>query len=147
MHERDPGEVFVVIGDGTYLMSPTELVTAVEEGLKLTVVVLDNGGYRSIEALGPGAAPFGVAVDYVANARSMGCAAALATTADELRDALAGARAGDATTVIVCPTEPARSLLSSGAFWDLGVPEVATDQATRRRTADHLDARAAQRFL
>jgi len=145
LHEGDGGEVIVVIGDGTYLMSPTELVTAVEEGLKLTVVLLDNGGYRSIEALGPGAAPFGSSVDFVANARSMGCAATLAQTPDELREALATARAGEATTVIVCPTEPGRALLGSGAFWDLGVPEVAADEATRRRTAEHLDARAAQR--
>jgi 3D-(3,5/4)-trihydroxycyclohexane-1,2-dione acylhydrolase (decyclizing) len=147
MHEGDAGEVIVVIGDGTYLMSPTELVTAAEEGLKLTVVLLDNGGYRSIEALGPGSAAFGSAVDYVANARSMGCSAVPATTVDELGVALAAARAGDATTVIVCPTEPGRSLLPSGAFWDLGVPEVAADEATLQRSADHLDARAAQRFL
>jgi 3D-(3,5/4)-trihydroxycyclohexane-1,2-dione acylhydrolase (decyclizing) len=149
MHEGDDPEVIVVIGDGTYLMGPTELVTAVEERLRLTVVVLDNAGYRSIAALADGAAPgnsFQTPVDYVANARSMGCAAVLATTADELRDALAAAR-GDSTTVIVCPTEPGRSLLSSGAFWDLGVPEVAEDEAMRRRTADHLEARAAQRYL
>ena len=57
------------------------------------------------------------------------------------------ARDGDASTVIVCPTEPGRSLLSSGAFWDLGVPEVADDEAVRRRTADHLEARVAQRYL
>jgi 3D-(3,5/4)-trihydroxycyclohexane-1,2-dione acylhydrolase (decyclizing) len=150
MREGDDPEVIVVIGDGTYLMGPTELVTAVEERLKLTVVVLDNAGYRSIAALADGAAPgnaFQTPVDYVANARSMGCAAILAATADELRDALAAARGGDATTVIVCPTEPGRSLLSSGAFWDLGVPEVAEDEALSRRTADHLEARAAQRYL
>jgi 3D-(3,5/4)-trihydroxycyclohexane-1,2-dione acylhydrolase (decyclizing) len=149
MHDGDGPEVIVVIGDGTYLMGPTELVTAVEERLKLTVVVLDNAGYRSIARLADGAAPgnaFDAPVDYVANARSMGCGAVLAATADELRDALAVARAGEETTVIVCPTEPGRSLLSSGAFWDLGVPEVADDEAMTRRTADHVEARAAQRF-
>ncbi len=150
MHEGDGPEVVVVIGDGTYLMTPTELVTAVQEGLKLTVVLLDNGGYRSIDALGDGVAvssAFDAPVDYVANARSMGCEAVLAETVDELEAALAAARAGDATTVIVCPTEPGRRLLGSGAFWDLGVPEVAADEATRRRTLEHLDARAAQRHL
>ena len=149
MHEGDGPEVMVVIGDGTYLMGPTELVTAVEQRLKLTVVLLDNAGYRSIAALADGAAPgsaFEAPVDYVANARSMGCGAVLAATAAELREALAVARAGDDTTVIVCPTEPGRSLLSSGAFWDLGVPEVADDEAVRRRTAEHLEARAAQRY-
>jgi 3D-(3,5/4)-trihydroxycyclohexane-1,2-dione acylhydrolase (decyclizing) len=150
LREGDGAEVVVVIGDGTYLMSPTELVTAVDERLKLTVVVLDNGGYQSINALARGTSvisDFRAPVDYVANARSMGCEAVLAATADALRDALVAARVGDATSVIVCPTEPGRSLLSSGAFWDLGVPEVATDEATRRRSADHLDARLAQRHL
>jgi 3D-(3,5/4)-trihydroxycyclohexane-1,2-dione acylhydrolase (decyclizing) len=151
LHEGDDGEVIVVIGDGTYLMNPTELVTAVGERLKLTVVVLDNGGYRSIEALGlagTGAGvsqPFDVAVDYVANARSMGCEAVLAETVDELDAALHGARDGSATTVIVCPTAPQRALLSAGAFWDLGVPEVADDEATRQHTAEHHRRAEAQR--
>lgn len=166
MHEGDDGEVFVVIGDGTYLMAPTELVTSVQDGLKVTVLVLDNGGYQSISrlALGGTGATVGnefrargadgllpdgapLAVDYVANARSMGCRAELAETAEELRTALADARATDVSTVIVCPTEPGRSLLSSGAFWDLGVPEVADDATTRELTAAHLDARRAQRYL
>jgi 3D-(3,5/4)-trihydroxycyclohexane-1,2-dione acylhydrolase (decyclizing) len=150
LREGDGGEVVVVIGDGTYLMSPTELVTAVQERLKLTVVVLDNGGYQSINALaGEGSvrSDFEAPVDFVANARSMGCEAVLATTADELRDALVAAHRGDATTVIVCPTERGRFLLPSGAFWDLGMPEVAADAATRRRSADHVEARLAQRHL
>jgi 3D-(3,5/4)-trihydroxycyclohexane-1,2-dione acylhydrolase (decyclizing) len=151
LHEGDAGEVIVVIGDGTYLMSPTELVTAVGERLKLTVVVLDNGGYRSIEALGLAntgdgvSRPFGVAVDYVANARSMGCEAVLAETIDELDAALRAARDGSATTVIACPITPRRALLPGEAFWDLGVPEVADDEATRRRTAEHLTRAEAQR--
>jgi 3D-(3,5/4)-trihydroxycyclohexane-1,2-dione acylhydrolase (decyclizing) len=151
LHEGDGGEVIVVIGDGTYLMSPTELVTAVGERLKLTVVVLDNGGYRSIESLGLAGTgtgvsqPFAVAVDYVANARSMGCEAILAETVDQLDAALRAARDGSSTTVIVCPTAPRRALLSAGAFWDLGVPEVADDEATRRLTAEHLTRAEAQR--
>jgi 3D-(3,5/4)-trihydroxycyclohexane-1,2-dione acylhydrolase (decyclizing) len=166
MREGAGGEVFVVIGDGTYLMHPTELVTAVQEDLKLTVVILDNGGYQSINGLALGHAgtaagnefrrrgadgrfPDGerLAVDYVANARSMGCEAVLAATVDELDAALRGARDGDATTVIVCPTDPDRGLLSAEAFWDLGVPEVADDETTRRRTAEHLARAKAQRRL
>ena len=107
MHEGPGPEVLVVIGDGTYLMCPTELVTAAQEGLKLTVVVLDNGGYRSIDGLArsntgsgvgnerrrrgaDGRLPDGdiVPVDFVANARSMGCAAVLA---ESLRRAARGA--------------------------------------------------------
>jgi 3D-(3,5/4)-trihydroxycyclohexane-1,2-dione acylhydrolase (decyclizing) len=161
------GEVFVVIGDGTYVMAPSELFTAAQERLRLTVVVLDNGGYQSISRLalgstgtsvgnefrargGDGRLPDGppVRVDIAANARSMGCAGVVAATADELRAALAGARdRRDRPTVIVCPTAPGRSLLPSGAFWDLGVPEAATSGETRARTAAHLEARRAQRYL
>jgi 3D-(3,5/4)-trihydroxycyclohexane-1,2-dione acylhydrolase (decyclizing) len=151
MHDGDEGEVIVVIGDGTYLMNPTELVTSVQEGLKLTVVVLDNGGYQSINALALGNTgasagnEFRVEVDYVANARSMGCHALAAETPDELAAALAEARTADRTTVVVCPTEPGRSLLPAGAFWDLGVPYVSTDPATQRLVAEHLERSAAQR--
>jgi len=164
MREGPAGEVFVVIGDGTYLMHPTELVTAVQEDLKLTVVILDNGGYQSINGLALGHAgaaagnelrrrgadgrfPDGerLAVDYVANARSMGCEAVLAETVDALDGALRGARAADATTVIVCPTAPHRALLSGEAFWDLGVPAVAADETTRRLAADHLARADTQR--
>lgn len=164
MHEGAGGEVFVVIGDGTYLMSPTELVTAAQERLKLTVLVLDNGGYQSISRLARGATgttvgnefrrrgadgrlPDGepLAVDYVANARSMGCEAVRAATPAELEEALRTARAGDRTTVIHCPIAPLRSLLASGAFWDLGVPQVAESEQTRALTAEHLLAASAQR--
>jgi 3D-(3,5/4)-trihydroxycyclohexane-1,2-dione acylhydrolase (decyclizing) len=167
LREGPEPEVVVVIGDGTYLLSPTELFTAAQEGMRLTVVVLDNGGYQSINRLalgGTGATagnefrargadgrlPDGarVRVDIAANARSMGCAGVVAATADELRAALADARAvRDRPTVIVCPTAPERSLLPAGAFWDLGVPEVAASDDTQARTAAHLEAREAQRYL
>jgi 3D-(3,5/4)-trihydroxycyclohexane-1,2-dione acylhydrolase (decyclizing) len=145
-------------------MSPTELVTAVQEGLALTVVVLDNGGYQSINRLALGYTGAGVghefrrrgldgrfpdgervAVDFVANARSMGCEAVLAETADALDGALRAARESRATTVIVCPTAPGRALLSAEAFWDLGAPEVAADELTRRLTAEHRARAEAQR--
>lgn len=165
MHEAGRGEVFVVIGDGTYLMNPTELFTAIQEGLKLTVIVLDNGGYQSISHLAltntgatvgnefrsradgeriAGGPP--VSVDFVSNAMSMGCDAVLAATPEQLHEALSAARRSDRTHVIVCPTAADRSLLSSGAFWDLGVPEVTSNQETARRAADHAERSRAQRL-
>jgi 3D-(3,5/4)-trihydroxycyclohexane-1,2-dione acylhydrolase (decyclizing) len=166
MRAGPAGEVIVIIGDGTYLMNPTELVTAVQDDLKLTVVVLDNGGYQSISrlALGSTGATVGnefrgrgrdgrfpdgdrLSVDYVANARSLGCDAVLAETPDVLRAALQRAREAHGTTVIVCPTAPGRSLLSSDAFWDLGVPEVAADATTRELTTAHRARAAAQRHF
>jgi 3D-(3,5/4)-trihydroxycyclohexane-1,2-dione acylhydrolase (decyclizing) len=158
-------EVFVVIGDGTYLMQPTELLTAVQESLKLTVLVLDNGGYQSIDRLAVGNAGIGVGnefrvrgddgllpdgerigVDFVANAASMGCRALLAATEDELRSALAEARRGSETTVIVCPTDPAGALPASGAFWDLGVPEVARSPEVERLSAEFAERRSSEQL-
>ncbi|MCW2994888.1 MAG: iolD [Conexibacter sp.] len=164
MHEGDGAEVLVVVGDGTFLMSPTELVTATQEDLKITVVVLDNGGYQSINGLAVGNTGSGagnefrargadgrlpdgepVRVDLAAMARSMGCAGVAVSSTEKLRAALGAARAGDRSTVIVVPTAADRPLLSGGAFWDLGVPEVSTDAHTQALTADFLDCRRAQR--
>jgi 3D-(3,5/4)-trihydroxycyclohexane-1,2-dione acylhydrolase (decyclizing) len=135
------GEVIVVIGDGTYVMAPTELLTAVQEGVKVTVVVIDNGGYGSIDALArdrtggsvgnlfrargvDGRFPDGrrVPIDIAANAASMGAAATVATSIPALLEALAAARAADGPTVIVCPVT-GRALLDSGAHWEVGVAQ------------------------
>lgn len=164
MHEGPDPQVIVVIGDGTYLMNPTELFTAAQEELKLTVVILDNGGYQSISHLALGNTghtagnefrsrigdepiPTGpaIAVDFVANAQSMGCDATTAATVAELRAALAQARATSRSTVIVCPTARDRSLLSSEAFWDLGVPQATSDPQTRELASDLRTRARAQR--
>ena len=164
LREPGAGEVFVVIGDGTYLMHPSELLTAIQERVKLTVLVLDNGGYQSINRLALGStgrtpgnefrargasglSPDGgpVPVDFVSNARSMGCEAVLAEDLTQLEAALGAARASTTTTVIVCPIEPDGALLPAGAFWDLGVPEVAADATTQRLTDEHVAQRAQQR--
>lgn len=152
MADPEAGEVLVVIGDGTYLMAPTELVTAADEGLRLTVVVLVNGGYRSIEALqlatvGEG---FGTAfhgeVDYVANAESLGCPAWEASTPDQLAAALERARAVDGPALVACHVEPRRLAAGGGAWWDLGVAEVAGSEEVRGRAAAQAAGRARQRF-
>ncbi|HTE62117.1 MAG TPA: 3D-(3,5/4)-trihydroxycyclohexane-1,2-dione acylhydrolase (decyclizing) [Solirubrobacteraceae bacterium] len=154
MHEGEGGEIFVLIGDGTYLMGASELVTAVQEQWKLTVVVLDNSGYGSIDALARGKSGVSIgneflaregggalAVDYAANAASFGCRGRRADDADALADALADARDGGVTTVIHCPTAPGRPLLDTGAFWDLGVPEAAGAESVRALAAAHLAGR------
>jgi 3D-(3,5/4)-trihydroxycyclohexane-1,2-dione acylhydrolase (decyclizing) len=149
MHGGDDGEVFAVVGDGTFLMNPTELVTAVQERLKITVVLIDNGGYGSIDGLAVGRTggsvgnmfrargddgrfPDGerVVVDFAANAASMGCEATVAETADALRRALAAARGSAAPTVIVCPVK-GRPLIDAGASWEIGVAEVVDEGGER----------------
>jgi 3D-(3,5/4)-trihydroxycyclohexane-1,2-dione acylhydrolase (decyclizing) len=157
------GEVYAVIGDGTYLMGGTgELVTARQEGLKLTVVLVENGGYQSIHGLqrsrtgrsfglefrersGPGLDGPAVEVDYAANARSLGCAAYVATTLGELRDALEAARHETRPAVVVARVEPRRLLLDSECWWDVGVAEVSERAETRELAAEHAHGRALQR--
>ena len=163
MHEGPAGEVFVVIGDGTYLMGASELVTSIQDRLKLTVVVLDNGGYQSIHGLAssstgvsagnefrarngddPLLAGPRLEVDFAANAESFGCAAFRADDLGSLEAALSAARTQDRSAVIVCRTAPDRPLPPSGAFWDLGVPEAALDERTTELAADHRRTGAAR---
>jgi 3D-(3,5/4)-trihydroxycyclohexane-1,2-dione acylhydrolase (decyclizing) len=127
-------------------------VTAAQEQLKVTVVVLVNGGYRSIESLqratlGRGFGnEFGVPVDYAANARSLGAAAWNATSVEQFAAALAAAREHPGPALIACEVEPRRTVLSAGAWWDLGVPEVSPDPQIRELAAAHARAGEGQRF-
>ncbi len=146
------GEVYVVIGDGTYLMGSTgELVTARQEGLKVTILVVENGGYQSIHGLQRARTgrsfglEFGVDVDYAANARSLGCAAFVVSSLDQLRDALHEARGEIRPTVIVTRVEPHRLLLDSECWWDVGVAEASERPETRRLSAEHARGRSLQR--
>jgi 3D-(3,5/4)-trihydroxycyclohexane-1,2-dione acylhydrolase (decyclizing) len=160
----DADEVYVVIGDGTYLMGgATELVTARQERLKLTVIVIENGGYQSIHGLQRSrtGVSFGlefrersegvlegrdIDVDYASNARSLGCAAHFVSTLDELGDALEAARDEPRPVVIVARVEPRRLLLDSRCWWDVGVPETSERPETRALAAEHAGDRELQRF-
>jgi 3D-(3,5/4)-trihydroxycyclohexane-1,2-dione acylhydrolase (decyclizing) len=129
MHEGPAGEVIVVVGDGSLLMAPAELLTAVQAGLKVTVIVVDNAGYGSIQALARDQAGVSVgnelpAVDHAGLAAAFGARGVRVQSAAELATALAQARAGDVTTLIHCPVGEGDPP-SAGAFWDLGVPAVA----------------------
>ncbi len=119
--ERD---VFVMIGDGSYLMLHTEIVTAVQEGVAFTIVLVDNHGFQSIHGLqmGSGTPSFGnelrfrseggvldgppVPVDFAKNAESLGARAITATTAEELEQALAEAKAESRVTVVCVEVDP-----------------------------------------
>jgi 3D-(3,5/4)-trihydroxycyclohexane-1,2-dione acylhydrolase (decyclizing) len=135
MHEGPDGEVFVIVGDGSFLMAPAELATAVQHNLKATIVVLDNAGYGSIDALAGDSSVgnrFTVTTDFAALATSLGGKGVRAEDADALARALAEAREQDATTLIHCPTVDGE-VPASGAFWDLGVPEPRRHRAPRQR--------------
>jgi len=160
------GEVYVLIGDGTYLMNPTELVTAVQENLKITVVLSENHGYQCIRRLQMGRAghSFGnefrqrdrrsnrledefVAVDFARNAESFGARAWHVFTQEELREALAAARPESRPCVIVVETEKYRNLPSAGLWWDVAVAEVSNDPLTQKLRAQYeQDRDRLQRF-
>lgn len=165
MAEGAAGEAYVVIGDGTYLMAPSELATAVQEGLKITVVVIVNGGYQSIHGLQETSVgiSFGnefrfrdpdedvlsgdwIDVDFAANARSFGCTVFEVADEAELRQALANAEEESGPVVIVARVEARRGLLDSGAWWDLGVPLVSESEATQDAVAAREARRTEQRF-
>jgi 3D-(3,5/4)-trihydroxycyclohexane-1,2-dione acylhydrolase (decyclizing) len=131
---RRGGNVISFVGDGSYLMLNSDLLSSVIAGDKLIVVLCDNGGYAVIDRLqvGQGNAPFNnmfedvgpnrVDVDWVAHARSLGCLAEQVTTIAELEQAFERARAAERTTVIVIRTAP-HAWTDGGAFWEVGVSE------------------------
>ncbi|MFF5044078.1 3D-(3,5/4)-trihydroxycyclohexane-1,2-dione acylhydrolase (decyclizing) [Streptomyces nigra] len=140
--------VWALVGDGTYLMMPTEIVTAVQEGLPVNVVLLQNHGYASIGGLSAetGGERFGTAyryraadgsftgaplpVDLAANAASLGMEVLRAKTVGELREALAAARASDRPTCVYVETDTTRATSPGAeAWWDVPVAEVAGREA------------------
>jgi 3D-(3,5/4)-trihydroxycyclohexane-1,2-dione acylhydrolase (decyclizing) len=146
-------EVIALLGDGSYLMLHTELLTSLQEGLPITVVLVDNGGYQCIHDLqrSCGGRSFGnefrrrderrqrlegerLEIDFVQNARSFGAEAVRAETSDELKAALEAARASSRSMLIHVPVEP--SPLPGFAWWDVPMSEVSavdTVQEERRR--------------
>lgn len=159
-------EVYVYIGDGTYLMNPTELMTAMQESLKVTVVISENHGYQIIRALQMARAgrSFGnefrgrdagsdrlegeyLEIDFAANARSFGARAWHVRSPDELRQALREARSETRACVIVCETEKHRYLPPSDVWWDIASAEATNDPMTRKlREGYEAERRTSQRF-
>ena len=144
--ERD---VICMIGDGSYLMANSELVTAAMMGIAFTVVVTDNRGFGCINRLqrATGGAEFNnllahtvhetlPAIDFAAHAASLGAQAVKVGSIAELERALAGRRQATGPYVIVIDTDPYPSTPHGGHWWDVAVPEVSTRREVR-------DARAA----
>ncbi len=125
-------EVTVLVGDGSYLMMNSEIATSVQLGAKLTIVLLDNGGFGCINRLqaATGGASFnnlfaaGSGVDFAAHAASLGAVSRRVAGIAELEVALAESRAAPRSCVIVIATDPALSTGEGGAWWDVAVPDV-----------------------
>jgi 3D-(3,5/4)-trihydroxycyclohexane-1,2-dione acylhydrolase (decyclizing) len=160
-------EVYVMVGDGSYLMLAQEIVTAVQEQIKLTIVLVQNHGFASIGELSEslGSQRFGtwyryrnretgrldgdvLPVDLAANAASMGADVLNATTIDEFEAALREARASSRLTVVQVHTDPLVRAPSSEGWWDVPVAEVAELDSTRTaRSAYERSKREQRRYI
>ncbi|MDX6541800.1 MAG: hypothetical protein QOI71_3410 [Gaiellales bacterium] len=154
---RTRGAVFAFVGDGSYLMLNSELLSSVITGDKIIVLLCDNGGFAVIERLqvGQGGASFNnmfsgigpnrVEVDWVAHARALGCEAERVESVDDLPAAIARARAADRTYLIALRTAP-DAWTEGGAFWQVGVPEVSEHPGVDEARARQDEGRSRQRI-
>jgi 3D-(3,5/4)-trihydroxycyclohexane-1,2-dione acylhydrolase (decyclizing) len=174
--EPDPAHrVVVFIGDGTFLMAPTELVTAAQERTAVTVVVPENHGYQVIHRLqmgrsgqefgnefryregrlnlaGDGAKPGRLEGDYlevdlVQVAAGLGARAVRATSAAEVRAALDETRDHPGPVVIVVPVIPHADLPGAGVWWDVAPAEVSVREGIAPLRAEYADGLATQRWF
>jgi 3D-(3,5/4)-trihydroxycyclohexane-1,2-dione acylhydrolase (decyclizing) len=141
-------EVYVMVGDGSYLMMAQEIHTAIQEGCKLNIIVLDNHGFASIGGLSEacGSGYFGteyryrkngslsgaiVPVDFVANAASLGALAVRARSLDELRQALLASKSSQRTTVTVVEVDREPRVPGYESWWDVPIAEVSESESVR----------------
>ncbi|MFB3816838.1 MAG: 3D-(3,5/4)-trihydroxycyclohexane-1,2-dione acylhydrolase (decyclizing) [Candidatus Methylomirabilales bacterium] len=150
-------DVFVLVGDGSYLMLNSELATAVAEGVKIVVVLLDNHGFGCIHRLqqATGGAPFRSLladrtgrpprIDFAAHARALGAEAEAVKGIAALEEALVRARRAAGPYLITLETDPACGTAEGGAWWDVAVPEVSARAEVRAARAAYEAQRRAQR--
>ncbi|SDM82499.1 3D-(3,5/4)-trihydroxycyclohexane-1,2-dione acylhydrolase (decyclizing) [Paenibacillus sp. yr247] len=136
-------DVYAMVGDGSYLMMHSELVTSLQEGRKMTVLLFDNHGFQCIHNLqrSQGSDGFGnefryrsqdsgrltgeyLSIDFAAHARSLGAKAYKASTAEELKAALQHAKQETVTTLIEITVVPGTNTDGYESWWNVGVPEV-----------------------
>jgi 3D-(3,5/4)-trihydroxycyclohexane-1,2-dione acylhydrolase (decyclizing) len=163
----DPArEVYALVGDGTYLMMPSEIVTSIQEGFKLNIVLVENHGYASIGGLSQsvGNERFGteyrmredatgaltgdyLPLDYAANARGLGALTWDVRTLADFERALAEVQGADHTTVIVVHTDPTIRVPGYTSWWDVAVAEVAESEAVRKARAEYEEMQARERYF
>jgi len=148
-------EVWVLVGDGSYLMMNSEIATSVMLDKKLNIVVLDNGGFGCIDRLqrSCGSASFnnlfpgGSGVDFAMHAASLGANSRKVASVAELEAALPEIRAERRTSVVAIATDPAASTNAGGAWWEVAVPEVSDRAEIRAARAAYDTARTRQRVF
>lgn len=157
-------EVYVLVGDGSYLMMAQEIVTSIQEKQKLTIVLLNNDGYASIGGLSAslGSEGFGtyyryrnedtnqldggvLPIDYAANAASMGAYVIKAANVTELNAALKKAKTIDRTTLIYIEVDRKKGI-PGYAWWDVAVAEVSEKEAVKASLKTYLDNKKTQKY-
>ena len=157
-------EVYVLVGDGSYLMMAQEIVTSIQEKQKLTIVLLNNDGYASIGGLSAslGSEGFGtyyryrnedtnqldgglLPIDYAANAASMGAYVIKAANVTELNAALKKAKTVDRTTLIYIEVDRKKGI-PGYAWWDVAVAEVSEKEAVKASLKTYLDNKKTQKY-
>ena len=152
-------DVYVLVGDGSYLMLNSELATSISLGQKLVVIVLNNRGFACINRLqrATGGAAFNTLwedsphtaipdIDFVAHAASLGAVAEKAGSIAALEQALRRARESERTHVIVIDTDPAITTAAGGAWWDVAIPEVSSRSEVDAARAASLGPRKNRRL-
>ncbi len=167
----DPSrEVYVMVGDGSYLMMSQEIVTSIQERAKLTVVLVDNDGFASIGGLSrsKGTAGFGtryryrengslgddaehddgerLPVDLALNAEGLGAHVIRTRSVEELRDALVAAKKIDRTVVIHVPVDRYEGVPSYDSWWDVPVAEVSESADVKKAREEHEREQARRRW-
>lgn len=158
-------EIYVFLGDGTYLMAPSEIVTSIQEGLKIIIVLVNNHGFASIGSLSRsiGSEGFGteyrqrsksgaldgdrLCIDFAANARSLGAHAIGVNNLSELKAALQEAKSSDRTTVIVVETNRELRVPSYESWWDVAVAEVSEQESVQRARREYEEARKREKYF
>ena len=162
-------EVYVLVGDGSYLMMSSEIVTSIQEGYKLTIVLMDNAGFKSIGALsrslgqsgfgtryvfpqdgalpGDDGSPEELPVDLAANALSLGACVIECQTRDDVVNALSAARDNDRTTVIYVRNDRLHGVPGYESWWDVPVAEVSDSAAVANARREWEANRARERYF
>ena len=157
-------EVYVLVGDGSYLMMAQEIVTSIQEGYKINIVLLDNHGFSSIGGLSRACGNEGMGTDYryrrgekydgdilpvdfAANAASLGAWTTRARTAEELKAALVAGRKQDRTSVVVIETSYDQRVPGYESWWDVPIAEVSERDAVKAARKDYEEKCKKERFF
>ena len=157
-------EVYVLVGDGSYLMMAQEIVTSLQEGYKLNIVLLDNHGFSSIGSLSQSCGNEGMGtnyryrngekydgeilpVDFAANAASLGAWTMRASTAGEVKAALALGRRQTRTSVVVIETSYDEKVPGYESWWDVAIAEVSEQDSVQDARRNYEEARKKERYF